>query len=64
MGKKLAGASRFWCYAIAVFFTNVRQLGVLVQRHPLTTAYRKYRIGITSDEKKGISLITTKPQSV
>jgi len=28
MGKKWAGASRFWCYAIAVVFTNVRQLGV------------------------------------
>ena len=28
MGKKLPGASRIWCYAIAVVFTNVRKLRV------------------------------------
>ena len=28
MGKKLPGASSFWCYAIAVVFTNVRKLRV------------------------------------
>ena len=28
MGKKLPGASRFWCYAIAAVFTNVRKLRV------------------------------------
>ena len=29
MGKKLPGASRSWCYVIAVVFTNVRKLRVV-----------------------------------
>ena len=35
MGKKSTRAAGFWWYAIAVVFTNVRQLGVVHRRHHL-----------------------------
>jgi len=35
MGKKWTRASGFWWYVIAVVFTNVRQLGVVVKVFPI-----------------------------